>query len=69
MEAEHALRSTRPPLLPRLVSEDGGATWRIAVSDDENRDDLVWDALFAPAEENANSHWPEVLRDLHRAVS
>ena len=35
-------------LLPRLVSEDDGKTWRIAELDDEARDDLTWDALFAP---------------------
>lgn len=42
------IRLGRDLLLPRLVSEDDGKTWRMADLDDEGRDDLVWDALFAP---------------------
>jgi hypothetical protein len=60
MEAEHTFWPARSSVLPRLVSEDGGQTWRIAELDDEDRDDLVWDALFAP---EGSAHWPKALWD------
>ena len=44
------LRLRQDRLFARLVSEDDGKTWRIAELDDEGRDDLVWDSLFAPTD-------------------
>jgi hypothetical protein len=66
METHREFGSAPPSLLPRLVSEDNGRTWRVADVKDEERDDLVWDSVFAPPE---SEHLPKAFWDLERTLS